>query len=232
MRKNIKITILAAVMAFAMCFTAFAGEWKLNEDGQWWYDNGDGTYLHGVWAWIDGNGDGVQECYYFDADGFLLVDSPTPDGYWVNEDGAWVENGVVQTRNRAIKSVTPAALFNFDVTSKYNARECLWNSKRCYELKRSNNEAYVIFNLDSGDGYSTLTFKAYEIDYGLGDMSDTVSVYGDNNQLLWTSGVVNAENGVHEATVDIYGQNSVTISLGAGDTERGGWVYIYEAQLK
>lgn len=80
--------------------TALAGEWRMQE-GKWRYENTDGTRMHDGWQWIDGNGDGVAECYYFDGSGYLLVSATTPDGYTVNQDGAWVSGGVVQVKNVA-----------------------------------------------------------------------------------------------------------------------------------
>ena len=53
------------------------------------------------WQWIDGNGDGTAECYYFDDNGQMLTGTTTPDGYTVNSDGAWTENGTVQTKSVA-----------------------------------------------------------------------------------------------------------------------------------
>jgi len=40
----------------------------------------------------------VAECYYFEPTSYLLIYTTTPDGYTVNADGAWVENGAVQTK--------------------------------------------------------------------------------------------------------------------------------------
>lgn len=71
--------------------------WKLADAG-WWYDNGDGTWPAGGWKWIDANADGVSECYYFDANGYIITNGKTPDNYEVNADGAWVVNGVIQTQ--------------------------------------------------------------------------------------------------------------------------------------
>lgn len=71
--------------------------WRLDAVG-WWYDNGDGTWPANGWHWIDGNMDGVAECYYFDVNGYILVNTTTPDGYWVNGNGAWVQDGAVQVR--------------------------------------------------------------------------------------------------------------------------------------
>jgi len=73
---------------------ASAGGWVSDASG-WWYDNGDGTWPADTWKWIDGDHDGVAECYYFGSDGYVLTNQMTPDGYQVNEDGAWVADGVV-----------------------------------------------------------------------------------------------------------------------------------------
>ena len=56
------------------------------------------------WHWIDDNGDGIAECYYFDPvsggpEGKLLKGVTTLDGYTVNEKGQWSVDGNVQTKN-------------------------------------------------------------------------------------------------------------------------------------
>lgn len=82
----------------------------------WYTDkNGDTFYLHNVhdntyghmytgWKWIDDNGDGFAECYYFQElsdgrRGRLYKSTTTPDGFAVNEKGQWVENGHVITKD-------------------------------------------------------------------------------------------------------------------------------------
>ena len=82
--------------------TAFAGEWRTGaapNEGRWWYANEDGTYAENGWYWLDGNQDSIEECYYFDSQGWMLSDTMTPDGYTVNADGAWTQNQRVQVRN-------------------------------------------------------------------------------------------------------------------------------------
>lgn len=85
-----------ALLAFAILMdvagiTVFAGEWKTASYG-WWYQNNDGSYPANGWQWIDGR------CYCFDQDGYCLIDTITPDGYLVDESGAWTVDGVVQTK--------------------------------------------------------------------------------------------------------------------------------------
>lgn len=80
------------------------GKWYyLNEQGimayGWKYIGNTWYFFHPVhdgtfgsmaadgWRWIDGY------CYLFDKDGKLYVDTVTPDGFTVNADGQWVEQG-------------------------------------------------------------------------------------------------------------------------------------------
>lgn len=81
-----------------------------------WFKDSDGHsyYLHPVsdntlghmytgWHWIDDDGDGVAECYFFNPVaggplGSLLKQTTTVDGYQVNEKGQWTVGGIVQTR--------------------------------------------------------------------------------------------------------------------------------------
>lgn len=57
------------------------------------------TALADQWQWSDIDGDGTAECYYFLEDGRCLSNTITPDGYTVNSDGAWTQDGVVQSKS-------------------------------------------------------------------------------------------------------------------------------------
>ena len=104
MRKMVlRTAAAAAVLTAAMGFTAFAGQWEQNETG-WWWQNDDGSYPASCWQWLDGNQDGQAECYYFDANGYMLADTTTPDGYEVDANGAWIENGQVKTQSAGTAS--------------------------------------------------------------------------------------------------------------------------------
>ena len=99
--------MMAAVMTAGTASTAMAAEWKQDSKG-WWWQNDDGSYPAASWQWLDGNHDGVAECYYFDQAGYMLSNAKTPDGYQVNADGAWVVNGAVQTKAVAASGQTKA----------------------------------------------------------------------------------------------------------------------------
>ncbi|MCD8224437.1 MAG: hypothetical protein LUC99_06275 [Clostridiales bacterium] len=100
MKKKFAAVMVTAVATLAMSVPAFAGQWLSNANG-WWWVNDDGSYPSNGWQWLDGNGDGVSECYYFDANGYCLINTTTPDGYMVDGSGAWIVNGSVQTQGGA-----------------------------------------------------------------------------------------------------------------------------------
>lgn len=81
--------------------------WYADTDGNSYYlwpvaDGTQGRMLTG-WNWLPG-ADGVMHCYYFqeESDGMrgrLYRSTHTPDGNFVNADGVWELNGVVQARS-------------------------------------------------------------------------------------------------------------------------------------
>lgn len=98
---------LTAALTISSAMTAFAAGWQKNNTGWWYGTNADNsTWYANGWQWVDGNGDGVSECYYFDGNGYIVTNGTTPDGYQVNGDGQWMQNGVVQTKNTATTATT------------------------------------------------------------------------------------------------------------------------------
>lgn len=89
---------LIALGTYCMTMGTYAGTWKQDSVG-WWFDNGDGTWPAGTWKWIDGNVDGIAECYYFTSHGYMVYSTTTKDGYEVNRHGAWVIDGAVQKKS-------------------------------------------------------------------------------------------------------------------------------------
>lgn len=99
-----------AVSAFLVIPVMAANEaqWKRNDKG-WWYEEANGTYptnawklIKDKWYYFDGIGYMVENRwirnYYLGADGAMLVSTSTPDGYYVDATGKWIE-GVRNTVN-------------------------------------------------------------------------------------------------------------------------------------
>lgn len=217
---------LAAVAAFSsiMVSSAWAGTWKQNNVG-WWFDNGNGTYPASTWQWIDGNNDGIAECYYFDRAGYMLANTSTPDGYQVNASGAWVQNGAVQTKNLRANSQTTSSrpkLVLFDVEPTY----------RTFAHKEKNitvtdGETWTdtlniypggIFEFSNEKGYTRLRAKVAP-QYSSEQNSCILIVYGDNGSVLYRSDeMVEGETEPFDIDIDISGQSKIqfTCSSKAG----------------
>ena len=98
--KKRKLAVVLATIGVTMACTAtsYAGQWiqdagkAANAGGvsNWWYQEDDGSYPANGWQVIDG------VYYYFNESGWMLADTKTPDGYYVNAFGAWVEGVGIQ----------------------------------------------------------------------------------------------------------------------------------------
>lgn len=80
------------------------GAW-LKDDVGWWYCNADRSYTTNDWQYIDNlwycfDENGYMKTgwilykdawYYCGESGAMLVNTTTPDGYYVNGDGVWVQ---------------------------------------------------------------------------------------------------------------------------------------------
>ena len=70
-----------------------ASGWVWQQDGRYKYRKPDGTFVNNGWLNVD------DKLYYMDSDGYMLSDTITPDGYYVNTSGAkqqympgWMQN--------------------------------------------------------------------------------------------------------------------------------------------
>ena len=77
MKHSIKIFAVALLLSFSLTLSAFAGTWMEDSNGWRWQDK-DQLSPVSSWEWIDSNGDGMSECYYFDENGYLLTKPPPP----------------------------------------------------------------------------------------------------------------------------------------------------------
>lgn len=104
MKKAMILLIEIIMISIVMVFPVRAGEWHNTSNG-WWYEeqnsilqedlNG-GYYPANQW-WSDG-----EKRYYFDADGYMLSDTITPDGYRVGADGALALGGTDEIPNKSM----------------------------------------------------------------------------------------------------------------------------------
>ena len=86
MRKAFKIlAVTTLALTLALPFTAYASQWIQDSTG-WKVRQDDETYLTNQWYQ---NTDG--KWYYIGADGYMMVNATTPDGYQVDANGVWIQ---------------------------------------------------------------------------------------------------------------------------------------------
>jgi len=201
MKKQVRkllIAGMAAGLSLAAGFTAYAGQWKHDGIG-WWYENDGGSYCAGEWRWIDGNRDGIAECYYFDAAGYMAGDTVV-DGYTVNVDGAWTVDGVVQTRSVQNEARPKAELDDFDdeeVKDSFDdeaveeAEEALRQAGMdSYDWDNDSERKEALFDYFEALGFDTknLTIKKRGMNYHSkihGSSGDGVLSTGEERDVKW-----------------------------------------------
>lgn len=100
--KKVKLFFAVGVASAVLSMTSFAGEWKQDANG-WWYQNDDGSYSTNTWQEIGG------KQYYFDANGYMLHDTTTPDGKQnliIMEISAWCYIIISLTNNLSLRAHT------------------------------------------------------------------------------------------------------------------------------
>ena len=95
------LSVAAVSVALAVPALADGAQWKRNDRG-WWYEEANGAYptdawrlINGKWYYFDAIGYMAESRwignYYVGADGAMLAGTWTPDGYYVDASGKWVE---------------------------------------------------------------------------------------------------------------------------------------------
>ena len=222
--------LLGAALALALgaCMTipAFAGVWKVDNNGVWHYDyTGRGVqegWLKNQWAWIDGNHDKISECYYFDAEGNMLADT-TVDGYQLNSQGQWIVDGVVQTKTEGVADVagqqTTDLLHIVPTESNYvvayetaqaNGGLTWYNG-----LRFQGDVSHLASEVITFDrNYQTLTVTFAPEDGQTTSTTGRVSIAGlTSGKTLYSSGKFNSQAAPVTATFNINGEKGIHISV-------------------
>jgi copper amine oxidase domain protein len=109
------VSVVAVSALLALPVMAADAQWKRNDKG-WWYEEANGAYptnqwklINNKWYYFDNIGYMLENRwvgnYYVGADGAMLVSTSTPDGYYVDATGKWVE-GIRRTVNISKRSGT------------------------------------------------------------------------------------------------------------------------------
>ncbi len=166
------VSIFSICLVFAMGIPAYAAGWIKDKAG-YKHEDRNGALAFDEWRWIDRRptdtvGDGISWCYYFDKSGYMVRNSGTPGGYWVNDDGAWVDGGNVQQTSINSEIPTPQSSWKLDSygywyqnpDGSYPVNEWKWIDMRWHDTKPDNiawcyyfdSRGYMIFSTVAPDG--------------------------------------------------------------------------------
>ena len=153
--KPIKLIMVTAFFLFVISLNTYAGTWRQDGNG-WWYQNSDGSYPRSNWQWIDANEDHIAYCYYFNNDGYCLLNQETPDGYRVSSSGEWIiaDVGLPETKIVNTLGVNLDALpfITFDI----------WHGTNYKNVNIDFNEIEILYDLNSKP---TISYKNYKFPF-------------------------------------------------------------------
>lgn len=103
MRKRVITLVLALIMLAVWMVPSYASGWAQDTAG-WKYVQEDGSLkksqwfqdVSGKWYYFEKSGyiahdKWIDNIYYVDSNGVMLVNAKTPDGYWVGADGKYIQ---------------------------------------------------------------------------------------------------------------------------------------------
>ncbi len=179
MKKSLKTIALLATTGALIAGSALSasaaeslynGQWCNEGEKGWWYKlNEDGSeFLANTWYWIKDT-DGVVRCYYFSHDGWLQTNT-TIDGYTLDENGRWTENGTIKTDS----SKNYATSVDF---AKLNAKTDTGNTSTGNTASAAVNKANVASNKAyKATGEGDVPTSSYEQGYGSSSVSGNTAV--------------------------------------------------------
>ena len=144
MRKSI---LLGLGLSLCVAFQSYAAGWQQDNNG-WWWQNDDGTYPTSSWQWLDGNHDGVAECYYFGDNGYMLSNAQI-EGYQVDKNGAWIVDGIVQSKTFSTDTDEENEESDDTMTEEWEQQQEFWKARlQCLAETRPWEKSLESYNQD------------------------------------------------------------------------------------
>lgn len=187
MKKHLKITVsllTVGVLAVCMTFPAFAG-WEGSYP--WTWVNEDGSQPVNGWQWIDSNGDGTAACFYFDADGNVVANIVTPDGYTVDADGRWTLNEVIQQKviGEATHGLPYEGTYYYLSINPFDSSSYIDQNSKITVTKNADNTYHIVGSDALGNTYLNDNYSIFaDAVYG-SELRSSVNEYGYSTTLYY-----------------------------------------------
>lgn len=189
--KNLVCLILVSVSLLGFNSVSANAEWKQNSNGKWNYITEDGSILKNTWfydkstnVWCHLNENGIRNIgwfqdkgkwYYLYNDGKLAINTTTPDGYKVGNDGSWTQNNIVANTNINSGNTTTNNINNGVINNYYGTENNNFNNQPVNDTTITENIPITI-----PSNWETLGNNKYAIN------GRSVVTYSASNMTGWT----------------------------------------------
>lgn len=219
MKRILRVPLCMMLFVIFMgTITSFAGEWRTDDKG-WWYVKDNGSYAAQEWIMDNGkfyylNQDGYMlsnswiNDYYVGTDGAMLVDAVTPDGYYVDGNGKWVEGWQPVSQNNPYAEAYAQFLTAYMTTKEYDK-----NYSRFQLLYIDNDDIPELAITSSSSHVASVSLYGY--DHGnvvyIGDFSEFGNfMYSERGSIIKSN---NFFNGHYDAQEYYLFQNNAAGTL-------------------
>lgn len=170
--KKLSLVIVLTIL-FSQLVVTNANTLKSNSRG-FWLEDKKGKYYANTWELVDFSKSGIYYNCYFGNDGYMYINRITPDGYYVNQMGAKLVNGVPETYTQNMINRTTYTSDNIvDIgmsfsraISELNRRGILYTTPKtnyiCYTDNQAQTHTYYFV-----DGYCVLDMTSISCDLRL-----------------------------------------------------------------
>ncbi|WP_270814089.1 hypothetical protein [Hungatella effluvii] len=175
----------------------------LNDNGRWYYLSEDGSMIKDSWKKING------KSYYFGSDGALYVNTTTPDGVKVNENG------------ERIKSLSIRSIIGNKYVLETDLETYQWWEEHGEEVRndsRIKGSAVEMANLVSEfypqiPGHGSWYEFSFENDYWDSDSCFGVGGHGQGGEIIWkeTTALLKMDYETYSHNVKIIDENTIEI---------------------
>ena len=89
MKKSlIKIAVISCLLSSLTFICSYAATWHRDNNG-WWYEENNGSYPRNTWKKIG------EYWYYFYSNGYMAENTTTPDNFYVDRNGRYVDTNTI-----------------------------------------------------------------------------------------------------------------------------------------
>ena len=223
------VSAVAVSALLALPVMAADAQWKRNDKG-WWYEEANGAYptnqwklINNKWYYFDNIGYMLENRwvgnYYVGADGAMLVSTSTPDGYYVDATGKWVE-GIRRSVNISKRSGTSSGGGRSGGSGRSSGRRSSGGGRSSGGSSSGGSSSGSSSGSGSSGGSSGSSSGSVSTNTGNAGSNTNANTSGGNHQVVTpnTSNNNNANTNTNTGNTSVNTQNNNVANTGNNNT--------------